>query len=364
MTRSADQMEEFLRCYERHLAVERGCSPHTTRAYLGDVRALMEFVGTIDGNRATPPDRPAVELLDLAVLRSWLAAMTVDGAARTSVARRAASARRFTAWLFRTGRTPDDPGLRLRSPKARRSLPGVLRQEQASELMAVAARRTEEPAGSATSLDPAAAAVALRDRALIEVLYATGVRVSELVGTDVEDIDHERRTLRVMGKGSKERVSFPSGSRRTMPYRPGLPEAALFWRGLGPDPRCSSGSGAVGWGFVRFVRSCTIWSITWTELPPSARTGCGIRRRPIFSTAARICGPSRRFSDTPRSRRRRSTPMCRSSGCAPVTARRIPGLDRRPVRDRRIGRSGVLAPLEYGTATCSVPKSDSDATLT
>ena len=206
MTRSADQMEEFLRCYERHLAVERGCSPHTTRAYLGDVRALMEFVGTIDGNRATPPDRPAVELLDLAVLRSWLAAMTVDGAARTSVARRAASARRFTAWLFRTGRTPDDPGLRLRSPKARRSLPGVLRQEQASELMAVAARRTEEPAGSATSLDPAAAAVALRDRALIEVLYATGVRVSELVGTDVEDIDHERRTLRVMGKGSKERV--------------------------------------------------------------------------------------------------------------------------------------------------------------
>ena len=140
--------------------------------------------------------------IDLAMLRSWLASMTAAGLERSTVARRAASARAFTRWLCRTGRTPVDAGIRLRSPKAGRPLPAVLRQGQADELMRVAARATDAP----DLQEPADHAMALRDRAVVELLYATGIRVSELTGLDLSDLDFERRTVRVLGKGGKERV--------------------------------------------------------------------------------------------------------------------------------------------------------------
>jgi integrase/recombinase XerC len=184
-----DDLEELLRAFDRHLGVERGRSPHTRRAYLGDVRSLLSHAVELGVTEATD--------LDLAMLRGWLARMAGEGAARATVARRAASARAFTRWLCRSGRTPTDAGLRLRSPKAGHPLPGVLRQDQADELMEVAARQVRDAAH-----DP----VALRDQALVELLYATGVRVSELVGLDVGDVDHGRRTVRVLGKGAKERV--------------------------------------------------------------------------------------------------------------------------------------------------------------
>jgi integrase/recombinase XerC len=146
------------------------------------------------------------------MLRSWLASMTAAGLQRSTVARRAASARAFTRWLLRTGRVPLDAGLRLRSPKAARPLPGVLRQGQAAELMQVAARRVDEPAdprssgGSSADSTAQDRAVAVRDRAVVELLYATGIRVAELAGLDIGDIDFGRRTVRVLGKGGKERV--------------------------------------------------------------------------------------------------------------------------------------------------------------
>jgi integrase/recombinase XerC len=199
------ELEELLGRYERFLTVERGRSVHTARAYLSDVRALLVF----SRERTSRPDSFDVGSIDLAVLRSWLASMTGGGAARTSVARRAASARGFTAWLVRTGRMAQDPGLRLRSPKTVRPLPAVLRQGQAEELMTVAAREVD---GAARKVrgddlpDRFAVALALRDRAMVEVLYASGIRVSELVGLDVGDVDDDRRTLLVMGKGARERV--------------------------------------------------------------------------------------------------------------------------------------------------------------
>lgn len=185
-----DELEELLRAFDRYLGVEQGRSPHTCRAYRGDVRSLLGHLvesGTAD-----------VAALDLTLLRGWLARSAADGAARASLARRSAAARAFTRWLVRTGRAATDAGVRFRSPKAGRSLPGVLRQDQAVELMDVADRRVADEDG-----DP----VALRDRALIELLYATGIRVSELVGLDVGDLDHARRTVRVLGKGAKERVA-------------------------------------------------------------------------------------------------------------------------------------------------------------
>jgi integrase/recombinase XerC len=136
------------------------------------------------------------EDLDLTVLRSWLARQRSTGSARTTLARRAAAARTFTAWAHREGLTPSDAGTRLASPRAHRELPGVLRAEQAEHLV-------EAPV-------PADGAVALRDRAVLELLYATGIRVSELCGLDLGSVDRGRQVLRVFGKGAKER-SVPFG---------------------------------------------------------------------------------------------------------------------------------------------------------
>jgi integrase/recombinase XerC len=143
--------------------------------------------------------------------------MSHQGQARATLARRAASAHSFTAWLHRTGRLSRDVGLRLQAPRRPRTLPGVLRAEQARDALAEAGSRATAP-----EADP----LALRDAAMLEVLYATGVRVGELCGLDVDDIDPGRRTVRVVGKGDKERV---------VPY--GVPAAhaldAWFVRGRG-----------------------------------------------------------------------------------------------------------------------------------
>ncbi|HEX3792715.1 MAG TPA: tyrosine recombinase XerC [Pseudonocardiaceae bacterium] len=133
--------------------------------------------------------------LDLAVLRSWLAELRASGASRSTLARRAASARTFTAWAAHTGRLAVDPGPRLAAPRPHRALPAVLRADQAAAALAAAESGAEEG-------DP----IALRDQAMLELLYATGIRVSELCGLDVDDLDYSRRVIRVFGKGRRERV--------------------------------------------------------------------------------------------------------------------------------------------------------------
>jgi integrase/recombinase XerC len=186
-TRSTAHLEAFA----SHLRYERALSPHTVRAYLGDVGSLLEHLR--DPDDGGPDDE--LQRLDLAVLRAWLASGRARGASRTTLARRAAAARTFTAWAARTGRTPTDVGARLASPRAHRRLPEVLRADQAAAALRAAALGAAEG-------DP----VALRDHLLLELLYATGVRVSELCGLDVDDVDDARRTLRVLGKGGKERT--------------------------------------------------------------------------------------------------------------------------------------------------------------
>ncbi len=175
--------------YERHLAMERGLSPHTVRAYLGDVVALLVHLA------GGAPDHATVEAIDLPGLRSWLASQHSAGASRTTMARRAASARTFTAWASRNGLLAADPGPRLAAPRPHRTLPSVLRPDQAGAAMAVAEVGAEQG-------DP----VALRDQAVVELLYATGVRVAELCGLDLDDVDYSQRVIRVLGKGSRERT--------------------------------------------------------------------------------------------------------------------------------------------------------------
>ncbi len=209
---------ELLAAFEDHLVLERGRSEHTRRAYLGDVTALLEF--------AQQRGRGAGEL-DLALLRSWLAAMTAAGLARTTLARRAASARSFTRWLVRTGRASQDAGARLRTPKTGQRLPSVLRRDQAETLLDLAAAGTGAGVTGAPEVGadaPVHRAMAVRDRAMVELLYATGIRVGELTGLDVDGVDLERRAVRVLGKGAKERV---------VPF--GVPAARVLGRWLDSD---------------------------------------------------------------------------------------------------------------------------------
>jgi integrase/recombinase XerC len=173
--------------YERHLRSVRGLSPHSVRAYLADATSLLDHAARMG--------RDQVAVLDLPVLRSWLARLSASGQARSSMARRAAAARSFTGWARRDGLADADPGALLATPKAVRALPGVLRQDEAVALLDVATVAADD--GSATGL---------RDVAVLEVLYASGIRVGELCGLDLGDIDRARLLLRVLGKGDKERV--------------------------------------------------------------------------------------------------------------------------------------------------------------
>ncbi|PWW23262.1 integrase/recombinase XerC [Geodermatophilus normandii] len=175
--------------YERALLDERDLSAHTVRGYVTDAVWLLDHLARRGGTQ--------VDALDLGVLRSWLAQGRTRGASRATTARRAAAARSFTAWLRRSGHTPEDVGQRLVSPRAHRTLPDVLAPDQARAVVESTAG-AEEPVG-------------LRDAVVLELLYASGIRVSELVGLDVDDVDRGRRLLRVLGKGRKER-SVPYGA--------------------------------------------------------------------------------------------------------------------------------------------------------
>jgi integrase/recombinase XerC len=207
---------DALDVFVRHLRLERGLSEHTVRAYTTDIRGLLDHAARMG--------RPGAAGIDIAVLRSWLAKLTTTGKARTTIARRAASARVFTAFCARRGWLASDPGLKLATPKAHRLLPGVLSQSQATALLEPKAR---EP-GAVDDVHR------LRDDAVLEVLYATGIRVGELVGLDIDDIDDARHVVRVLGKGNKE---------RTVPLGVPAVRAVERWRRSGRPTLLSSDSG-------------------------------------------------------------------------------------------------------------------------
>jgi integrase/recombinase XerC len=262
--------------FERHIAHEQGRSVHTVRAYVGDTVGLLDHLARRSSARLAD--------LDLALLRSWLGRLRSTGVAPATLARRAASARVFTAWAHRTGRLSHDPGLALGTPQVPRRLPGVLRVEEVAQALdsirdspiaqarggrragrsqsgehaptspgeqprsgasaarpeilergarveqsergragasgePVAATRPDDAAQPSGPSDPVAEAVRCRDQAILELLYATGVRVSELCGLDLDHVDRERHVVRVVGKGGKE---------RSVPY--GLPAAQALDR--------------------------------------------------------------------------------------------------------------------------------------
>ncbi|WP_084037387.1 tyrosine recombinase XerC [Haloechinothrix halophila] len=199
--------------YEHHLSAERGLSQHTVRAYLGDVVALLaRFHGVTDAAQkaASPgdgengsddtsgepvPDDADLTGLDIGEIRGWLSAQHAAGISRSTMSRRTASVRTFTAWAHRAGHLDTDPGVRVLAPRPRRTLPAVLSADQAGKMLCASGTAAAEQ-------DP----VALRDNAILETLYATGIRVAELCGLDLDDIDFSVRLLRVLGKGGTERM--------------------------------------------------------------------------------------------------------------------------------------------------------------
>jgi integrase/recombinase XerC len=184
-------VQAILEEFDEYLDLQCLRSAHTRRAYLADLRLLFAYLDArgvgLDG-------------LSLPLLRSWLASAATAGAARTTLARRTSSVKTFTAWAARRGLLTGDPAAQLQVPKAHRTLPAVLRQDQALDAMAAAKSGAQQG-------DP----LALRDRLIVEMLYASGIRVSELCGLDIDDVDTRYRLLQVLGKGNKQR-SVPFGT--------------------------------------------------------------------------------------------------------------------------------------------------------
>ena len=185
--------EKVLGEYTHHLTKERSLSEHTTRAYLGD---LTSFFENLELQKVDD-----LSNVTIAHIRSWLATQQVKGGARTTLSRRAVSIRLFTKWATKKGFLAKDIGLTLATPKGHRTLPEVLSISDATVAMDSLATRVAEEE-SATSI---------RNCAILEVLYASGARVSELCGLDLDDIDYQRNTILVLGKGNKERT-IPLGN--------------------------------------------------------------------------------------------------------------------------------------------------------
>jgi integrase/recombinase XerC len=189
----SDNFEKLIAAFSRHLEVERSLSVHTIRAYIGDLESLLTHLETIGVT-----DMSQLELIHL---RSWLANQQVKGGARTTLSRRAVSVRLFTKWAVKNKYLAKDVAATLATPKGHRTLPEVLDIADAKTAMdSLATRASEEETP-----------ISLRDVAMVELLYATGARVAELCGLDVSDIDYDRQTIRVLGKGNKERT-IPLGN--------------------------------------------------------------------------------------------------------------------------------------------------------
>jgi integrase/recombinase XerC len=182
------ELEALLSSYLRHLRGQRNLAEHTVRAYRTDLLNLFTHLRRLGID--------SLDSVDLRALRSWLAKQHTLGQARTTLQRRAAAARVFFAWARETGQIATDPAANLRSPKVSRILPPTLEAATAAQMLDAAAATIGEPRGP----------IAVRDAAVLEVLYATGIRVSELCGLDMADLDRDRQVIRVFGKGSKERT--------------------------------------------------------------------------------------------------------------------------------------------------------------
>lgn len=174
--------EQFL----QHLKYERGMSPHTLRNYASDLEQFRGHLLAVEGREDFP-----VEQIDRLTIREWMASLDASGAKKTTRARKLASLRTFFQFLIREGKLEANPAKLVATPRVERKLPSHLSIEDAVRLIETPDTNTD---------------LGRRDRAILEFLYATGIRVSELVGINLSDIDFRERLVRVLGKRRKERI--------------------------------------------------------------------------------------------------------------------------------------------------------------
>ena len=187
-------LAELAASFLTDLEERRGASPHTVRSYRSDLADFLEYLDAVsadDTAEAEPAAPPTVNSVDIALLRSYLASLHERGLGRTTAARKLAALRSFYRYLGRIGAVERDAARAVRAPKTPRRIPQRLELGEVEELL--------------HAPDPATAR-GKRDLAILELLYGTGVRVSELVGLDLTDLQRNSRILRVLGKGGKERV--------------------------------------------------------------------------------------------------------------------------------------------------------------
>jgi integrase/recombinase XerC len=207
-------MEDAIRAFVTFLDVERGASRETIRAYRADLRQFLSYAATQRPTGAPPPTPDEVDSL---TVRGYLAWLDGRGEKKSSLGRKLAALRSFYRFLIREGRATGNPAAEVRTPKLPKPLPRVLTKDEAGALMD--APEGEEPA-------------ALRDRAILETLYSTGARVSELVGMNVDDLNLADGLVRLRGKGKKERI-VPVGAvavEAITEYRARLPPSAVGGR--------------------------------------------------------------------------------------------------------------------------------------
>ena len=180
-----------------YVIVRRQLSANTQRSYLADAHGLIDFLlrVTQPGVERTTITEANWNLITLPLLRKWLSRDVTRGVSSATIARHIASIRALCGWAVRTGRMATDPSTRLQTPPVKKQLPQVVHHQQMDKVLADLAAAAEEG-------NP----VAVRDWLIIELLYDTGIRVSELVNLDLSAIDQERRVIRVIGKGNKERI--------------------------------------------------------------------------------------------------------------------------------------------------------------
>jgi len=204
-------MKHVIERFIGYLRFERNASPQTIREYRRDTQQFADFI--------TPPgeDAPAISTIDHRVIREYVGMMYDRGLERASVARRLASLRTFFKYCVREGHTKQNPARLVKTPKLARRVPRVLTAEQLNDFLDTLGQKTggkksrrKRPASAQS--EHTEKVVLKRDRAILELLYASGLRVSELVGLDLGDIDQAGQMLRVLGKGNKERV-VPYGTK-------------------------------------------------------------------------------------------------------------------------------------------------------
>lgn len=181
MSEAPTQLASAIEDYAEHALLVKGRSPATVKGYSSDLMTLEPFA-------------PTFADFTLLTLRAWLADGVTRGLARSTLARRTAAARAFSSWAFQRGYLDSDVAARLVTPKSNRHLPDVVSPARAKELVEAEINDDEHPVE------------ALRDRAMLELLYATGMRVAELASLNVADVDLSRGVARVTGKGNKQRV--------------------------------------------------------------------------------------------------------------------------------------------------------------